>query len=91
LDSGALDSGALDSGALDSGALDSDMNNSAVDVSQTHENLDARDRPTFTMTFTAGVAVYPHDGSDLQGLYRAADQALYKAKSAGRNRVYSAR
>lgn len=45
---------------------------------------------TFTMTFTAGVAVYPHDGKDLQGLYRAADEALYKAKAAGRNRVCSA-
>jgi diguanylate cyclase (GGDEF)-like protein len=45
---------------------------------------------TFTMTFTAGVAVYPHDGKDLQSLYRAADEALYKAKAAGRNRVCSA-
>ncbi len=44
---------------------------------------------TFEVTFTAGVAVYPHDGTDLQQLYRAADKALYKAKSAGRSRVGS--
>ncbi|MEN8445460.1 MAG: diguanylate cyclase [Cyanobacteria bacterium J06555_13] len=39
------------------------------------------------ITFTAGVAVYPHDGTDLQALYRAADIALYKAKAAGRNQI----
>ena len=36
------------------------------------------------VTFSAGIAVYPADGEDLQSLYRAADAALYKAKAAGR-------
>ena len=42
---------------------------------------------TFKVAFSAGVAVYPHDATDLQKLYRAADEALYSAKAAGRNRV----
>ena len=41
------------------------------------------------VTFTAGVAVYPHDGTDLQALYSAADKTLYRAKAAGRNQVLS--
>jgi len=42
------------------------------------------------VTFSAGVAQYPDDGADLPALYRAADQALYRAKRAGRNRVLPA-
>jgi diguanylate cyclase (GGDEF)-like protein len=44
----------------------------------------------FQVTFSAGVAEYPRNGSDLQALYRAADEALYSAKDAGRARVFSA-
>jgi diguanylate cyclase (GGDEF)-like protein len=39
------------------------------------------------VSFSAGVAEYPTDGTDVQTLYRAADQALYQAKEAGRDRV----
>lgn len=42
------------------------------------------------LTFSAGVAEYPADGADLPALYRAADAALYEAKSQGRARVLSA-
>lgn len=45
---------------------------------------------TFKVAFSAGVAVYPHDATDLQGLYRAADKALYKAKATGRSQVIPA-
>ena len=51
---------------------------------------DQRKRSSFKVTFSAGVAVYPHDATDLQRLYRSADQALYKAKAAGRDRVMPA-
>ena len=49
----------------------------------------ASEKPAFQITFTAGVAIYPHDGADLQTLYRAADKALYAAKAAGRNQILS--
>src|SRR5262249_25957532 len=45
------------------------------------------DDTSFQGTFSAGVAEYPVDGTDLQSLYRAADQALGEAKTAGSNRV----
>jgi diguanylate cyclase (GGDEF)-like protein len=48
------------------------------------------DGSPFRITFSAGVAQFPEDGSDLQDLYRAADEAMRHAKSAGRNRVLPA-
>jgi diguanylate cyclase (GGDEF)-like protein len=44
----------------------------------------------FHLSFSAGVAEYPQDGHDLKTLYHNADQALYRAKSAGRDRVFPA-
>ena len=39
------------------------------------------------VTISIGVAGFPEDSSDLTGMVDKADQALYKAKEAGRNRV----
>lgn len=39
------------------------------------------------LTFSAGLASYPHDGDDLSRLLRRADQRLQMAKRQGRNRV----
>lgn len=39
------------------------------------------------ITISAGVAMFPSDGDMPQELMKAADQALYRAKSAGRNQV----
>ncbi|NMG06995.1 response regulator [Brasilonema sp. UFV-L1] len=44
----------------------------------------------FQVTFSAGVAQYPENGTDLQLLYRSADTALYQAKANGRNCVLPA-
>lgn len=38
-------------------------------------------------TLTGGIAVYPGDGSDRVDLLRKADEALYRAKRIGRNRI----
>ena len=42
---------------------------------------------TLTVSFSAGVAQYPLDGTDLQALLDASDAALYRAKGAGRGQV----
>jgi diguanylate cyclase (GGDEF)-like protein len=42
---------------------------------------------TFHTTFSAGVASYPEDGTTLDALLLRADQRLYEAKQAGRDRV----
>ncbi len=47
------------------------------------------DQLPLLITFSAGIAVYPEDGTDLQTLYRAADQALAVAKSNGRDRIHT--
>jgi diguanylate cyclase (GGDEF)-like protein len=44
----------------------------------------------FSIAFSAGVAEFPLHGLDLQSLYRAADAALYRAKDAGRGKVFAA-
>lgn len=36
-------------------------------------------------TFSTGIAVYPHDGDNVEDLLRHADIAMYKAKSSGNN------
>jgi len=38
------------------------------------------------VTFSIGIAVYPADGQDDVSLLRHADEAMYLAKRAGRNR-----
>jgi diguanylate cyclase (GGDEF)-like protein len=42
------------------------------------------------LTASIGVATYPHDGRTREELLEASDQAMYRAKSRGRNQVCSA-
>jgi two-component system cell cycle response regulator len=46
-----------------------------------------RDKITVNPTISIGMAVYPVDGQLAEELTRKADDALYRAKAAGRNRV----
>jgi diguanylate cyclase (GGDEF)-like protein len=39
------------------------------------------------VTISAGVSIFPHDGTRPDQLIRTADEALYEAKNNGRNRV----
>ncbi|HYC91270.1 MAG TPA: GGDEF domain-containing protein [Thermoanaerobaculia bacterium] len=41
------------------------------------------------VTVSIGGALYPDDGADREALFRTADERLYEAKEAGRNRVVS--
>ncbi|MBN1772937.1 MAG: GGDEF domain-containing protein [Deltaproteobacteria bacterium] len=42
------------------------------------------------VTLSAGIATFPEDGADQDALLRAADEALYAAKHAGRDRILAA-
>ena len=44
-------------------------------------------RQKTSVTVSIGIAVSPEDASDKDQLIRYADEALYKAKEAGRNQV----
>ncbi|MGF1628061.1 MAG: diguanylate cyclase domain-containing protein [Kiloniellaceae bacterium] len=43
--------------------------------------------PPITIAASIGIALYPTDADDREGLLRAADTAMYEAKGAGRNRI----
>ena len=47
-------------------------------------------QPFGKLTISGGIAGFPEDGRNSSELLRAADQALYQAKRAGRNRVLAA-
>jgi diguanylate cyclase (GGDEF)-like protein len=46
-----------------------------------------RGRPLGKITASFGIALYPDNGEDTDSLLRAADEALYAAKGAGRDRI----
>ena len=59
-----------------------------------HERFSKEEFPdgadAFQVSFSAGVAEYPLDGRDADAVCQAADEALYRAKAAGRARVLAA-
>ncbi len=40
------------------------------------------------ITFSCGIATYPYDALDYEGLVKVADNALYSAKHLGKNRIF---
>ena len=45
------------------------------------------DNAGFPLRLSAGISTYPYDGAAASQLLRAADQALYRAKASGKNRI----
>lgn len=41
-----------------------------------------------SVTHSLGIAMYPEDGFDMEGLLQNADRAMYEAKRAGKNRIF---
>ena len=54
---------------------------------ETHAFKHAARQPLGAVTISGGVASFPEDARHQTDLLRAADQALYEAKAAGRNRI----
>ncbi len=52
-----------------------------------HAFLHGHEQPEGAVTISIGVATFPGDAGDVEALVRHSDQALYRAKAAGRNRV----
>ncbi len=48
---------------------------------------DGLDDAGFPLRLSAGISTYPYDGAGASQLLRAADQALYRAKASGKNRI----
>ena len=57
---------------------------------ETHPFKHAARQPLGAVTISGGVASFPEDAKNSVALLRAADQALYEAKAAGRNRIVGA-
>ena len=55
-----------------------------------HRQFVAPDQTQFQITFSAGIAQYPEDGTDLHSLYQAASKALHQSKVAGGACIFSA-
>lgn len=51
------------------------------------QNFQAGEYVKYSATASIGAAVYPDDANDFEGLYKAADQALYVAKKRGKNQL----
>jgi diguanylate cyclase (GGDEF)-like protein len=58
------------------------------DVRELQVEYDGKPLPSITLSF--GVAVFPQHGTSAEEVLRVADEALYRAKAAGRNQVVAA-
>lgn len=58
-----------------------------VRVAVNAEKVKLDDGNLLSVSVSIGVAVYPEDAQSIESLVKAADEAVYQAKNAGRNRV----
>lgn len=59
----------------------------AKKVEDFFRNFYVGEQKRYAVRASIGVAVFPHEGADFTALYKAADQALYKAKRRGKNQL----
>lgn len=59
----------------------------AEKVERFFRNFQVGKKEKYDVRASIGVAVFPHDGTDFETLYKAADQGLYKAKRRGKNQL----
>lgn len=67
--------------------LDADVEATTKRAEMLRVKVKALSSPTKNVSASIGVAAFPVDGADGASLVRAADQAMYRAKAGGRNRV----
>lgn len=58
----------------------------AEQLSDVFRHLFEHEKFSIQVTCSIGLAVYPEDGTDFKALYKHADQALYQAKTHGKNK-----
>ncbi|MCM1209988.1 MAG: sensor domain-containing diguanylate cyclase [Blautia sp.] len=56
-------------------------------VEEFFKDFKAGEYTKYSATASIGVAIYPQEGADFESIYKAADQALYKAKKRGKNQL----
>lgn len=66
---------------------DTIIENEARKVERFFKNFQAGEYVKYSATASIGAAVYPRDAKNFEGLYKAADQALYVAKKRGKNQL----
>ena len=70
-----------------------DVNNDALIEEESQrvirffKDLQVGEYVKYSPTASIGCAVFPKDANDFEGLYKAADKALYKAKERGKNQL----
>ena len=61
--------------------------NARVEISQLKSMSDGKKKVNAQLTISGGIAAFPIDAQDENELLRKADQALYKAKATGRDKI----
>lgn len=64
-----------------------DVRKEAKKVEDFFKDFKAGEYTKYSATASIGVAIYPEEGADFETIYKAADQALYKAKERGKNQL----